>query len=138
MDHPTGYISYIHVQFSSDRQNEYDLSDDYDAFLFYRGLFDRADNFSVFARQDLAGGTAEGGITDITYCVQNGKKVYLSIDGGMPIPEAAITTFRTEDASEEMIREIVTAAEQFFNIKISHHQCNAVSENSYALWLYEG
>lgn len=131
------YIRSINVHFSSNKQNEYDMTDDYEAFCFYESLFTKADNFSILSKNDIAGGTNNNGITNITYCAKNGKKVYLNIDGGFPVPELADSDMHTEDCSEEMIQEIVAAVEKFFNIRISQYQCIPVLENAYALQLYE-
>ena len=137
MNASAGYIASIKVHFRANKQNEYDITDDYEAFCFYQSLFEKADNFSILSRRDIAGGTNNNGITDITYCAKNGKKVYLSIDGGFPVPELADSDMHTEDCSEEMLQEIVAAVEQFFNIRISQYQCIPVLENAYALQLYE-
>ena len=137
MNASAGYIAYIKVHFRANKQNEYDITDDYEAFCFYQSLFEKADNFSILSKRDIAGGTNNNGITDIIYCAKNGKKVYLNIDGGFPVPELAYSDMHTEDCSEEMIQEIVAAVEKFFNIRISQYQCIPVFENAYALQLYE-
>ncbi len=137
MNASAGYIAYIKVHFRANKQNEYDITDDYEAFCFYESLFTKADNFSTLSKNDIAGGTKKNGVTDITYCAKNGKKVYLSIDGGFPVPELADSDMQTEDCSEEMLQEIVAAVEQFFNIRISQYQCIPVLENAYALQIYE-
>ena len=137
MNDSAGYIAYIKVHFMSNKQNEYDITDDYEAFCFYQSLFEKADNFSILSRHDIAGGTNNNGITNIIYSAKNGKKVYLNIDGGFPVPELADSDMYTEDCSEEMIQEIVAAVEQFFNIRTSRYQCIPVLENTYALQLYE-
>jgi hypothetical protein len=131
------YIRSIDVHFSSNKQNEYNMTDDYEIFCFYKSLFDKASNFSEVSRDDAAGGTGNNGTSDIIYCTQNGKKIYLSIDGGFPVPELADTDMHTEDCSEEMIQEIVIAVEQYFNIKISQHQCIQIFDDWYSLQLYE-
>lgn len=123
--------------FSSNKQNEYDITRDYDAFCSYQALFEKAENFSVFSRRDIAGGTENNSVTDIVCCAKNGKKIYLSIDGGFPVPELAYTEMHTEDCSEEMIREILDAVERYFGIKISHHLCDSASKGEYILLLYE-
>ena len=110
------YIGSINIHFTSGKQNEYDMTDDYEAFCFYKSLFEKTKIFSILSRKDIAGGTDNNGITDIVYCAQNGKKVYLSIDGGIPVPEYACSEMHTEDCSEETIQEITTAVEQYGNL----------------------
>ena len=132
-----GYIACINVHFCSNKKNPYDITCDYDAFCFYQSLFDKADNFSVFSRQDIAGSTDHNGITNIIYCAKNGKKVYLSIDGGFPVPELAYSQMHTEDCSEATIQEIVVAVAQYFDIRRSRHQCIPTAKNTFALHLYE-
>ena len=132
------HIVSIQVHFTSAKRNRYNMNDDYEAFCFYKSLFENADNFSVFSRKDYAGGTDNNGITDIVYSAKNGKKVYLSIDGGFPVPELAYSDMHTEDCSEEMIREIVIAVEQYCDIKISRQQFIPMSQDkTYHLDLFE-
>ena len=134
---PEGSISHIAVKFSAPRETEYDLEQDYDAFFFYRQLFDGAENFSLLSRNDISGGTDNNGITELIYRSKSGKKIFLSIDGGFPVPELATTVLQTEDCSQEIIREILEAVEQVFSVSISEYQCVSIDGKSYILQLWE-
>lgn len=130
-------ITFIDVHFSSDRQSEFDMMDDYDAFCFYRALFERASNFTTLAENNINGGTECNGITELIFGTKNGKKIYVCVDGGYPVPEVADTEMYTEDCSEELIQEIVIAVEQFFEITIAEQKCIPMWGNAHILHLYE-
>ena len=130
-------ISHISVKFATPEEPVYDLTKDYDTFCFYRRLFDEAENFSLLSRNDISGGTDNNGVTELVYRSKKGNRIYLSIDGGFPVPESAITVLRTEGHSEEMIREIIEAVEQVFSVSISRYQCVSIDGKSYVLQLFE-
>jgi hypothetical protein len=130
-------ICSVVVHFADNGDNLQSLKYEYERFLYYKEIFDTAKNFTLYKQSDLAGGMQENGITDLIYMAENGKKVYLSIDGGFPIPEWADSDLRTQDCSEEMISQLVTAFAQYYNVKFARYTCPPSSDGLCLLSLYE-
>ena len=71
------------------------FDDEFSYFLELQSVFNNADNIMLVESTDFGGGGGMNGTggTKLVYKTESGNLIYLSIDGGFPIPELASMSF---------------------------------------------
>ena len=89
-----------------------------------KAVFDNASNFKLENTMSLGGGGGIDGMgcTNLHYKSESGGNIYLSIDGGFPIPESACLDFDCDGYFHEFMKDICVAFGEYYKKDFGYYR----------------
>ena len=99
-------------------------NDEFEAYELLKAVFDNASNFKLENTMSLGGGGGIDGMgcTNLHYKSESGGNIYLSIDGGFPIPESACLDFDCDGYFHEFMKDICVAFGEYYKKDFGYYR----------------